>query len=54
MKFIAPTLTDYGSIAAHTFTRCASGDPEPGAPPKDHLDFPLDKFGECSDGHAVS
>jgi hypothetical protein len=47
-----PSITDLGSIAEHTFTRCATGDPVPGAPPKDFQDFPLDKHGECSSGHA--
>lgn len=54
MHFRTPTVTDYGAIAGHTFTRCASGSPTPDAPPKDTENFPLDKFGECSSGHAVS
>ena len=52
MKYEKPTITDYGSIARHTFTRCPSGDPVAGAPPKDWQDFPTDKFGECSSGHS--
>lgn len=52
MRFEPPTITDHGSIAEHTFTRCAGGNPVPGAPPKDTEDFGLDKFGECSSGHS--
>jgi hypothetical protein len=52
MKYEKPTIKDHGSIARHTFTRCPSGAPVAGAPPKDWQDFPLDKFGECSAGHA--
>lgn len=51
MKYEKPTIRDHGSIAQHTFTRCLSGSPVGGAPPKDFQDFPLDKFGECSAGH---
>jgi hypothetical protein len=54
MTYQTPRITDFGSIAANTFTRCASGNPVPGAPPKDFIDFPLDTHGECSSGHAVS
>lgn len=52
MKFEHPTVTDHGSIAQHTFFRCGSGNPTDDAPPKDFRDFPTDKFGECSSGHA--
>ena len=52
MRYEKPTITDYGSIARHTFTRCPSGDPVAGARPKDWQDFPTDKFGECSSGHS--
>ena len=51
MRYEQPAVVDHGSIAAHTFSRCASGDPSPDAPPKDFEDFPLDNFGECSSGH---
>lgn len=54
MEFRPPTVTDFGSIAAHTFTRCSTATGGPDAPPKDHEDFPHDKFGECSSGHAIS
>ena len=47
-----PTVLDHRSIAEHTFTRCATNQAVPGAPPKDSQDYPLDKFGECSSGHA--
>lgn len=50
MRFERPTVTDFGSIANHTFSRCDSGTGD--FPPKDPVDFPHDKFGECSDGHA--
>jgi len=49
--FETPVVRDYGSITSHTFSRCETGTPEPGAPPKDFRDFPLDNFGECSEGH---
>lgn len=52
MNYEAPKVTDHGSIADHTFFRCESGDPTDWAPPKDFRDFPTDKFGECSSGHA--
>ena len=52
MKFEYPMVVDHGSIAEHTFYRCATNDAVPLAPPKDKEDFPLDKFGECSSGHA--
>lgn len=48
MQYEHPTVIDHGTIAEHTFSRCG-GDT---SPPKDWQDFPLDKFGECSDGHA--
>lgn len=52
MKYEKPTIKDRGSIAKHTFTRCDSGTGGAGDPPKDWQDFPHDKFGECSSGHA--
>lgn len=52
MRFERPQVSDFGSIAAHTFYRCESGNPDAEFP-KDHRDFPTDKFGECSEGHAV-
>jgi hypothetical protein len=54
MKYEKPFVTDLGSIADHTFFRCSVGNPtpEPPNPPKDPQDFPLDKHGECSSGHA--
>ena len=52
IKYEKPTVTDRGSIAKHTFTRCPSGTGGAGDPPKDWQDFPPDKFGECSSGHA--
>jgi hypothetical protein len=51
VTFEYPMVVDHGSITEHTFSRCASGNPEPGAPPKDFRDFPQDSFGECSSGH---
>ncbi len=59
MNDTLPKIIDYGSIASHTFTSCDSGSPtDHGAsgmiPPKDHNDYPLDNFGECSSGHAIS
>lgn len=54
MHFRAPTVTDFGSIAGHTFTRCNPLGASADAPPKDEIAFPQDKFGECSSGHAVS
>ncbi len=55
MKYEQPTITDHGSIAQHTFTSCPSGQPthEHPDPGKDFQDFPLDKFGECSN-HGTS
>lgn len=50
IRFEAPKVIDHGPIAAHTFTRCGA----PSGPPKDWQNFPLDKFGECSSGHAAS
>lgn len=50
LRFETPTVTDHGSIADHTYTRCGGAGPMP----KDWRTFPPDKFGECSDGHAVS
>lgn len=53
MRFEQPTIIDHGSIAEHTFFRCESGSPQQfmgqDPPPKDFRDFPLDKFGECSE-----
>lgn len=51
IEFERPTITDHGTIAEHTFTRCAGGN-EDAFMPKDWQDFPTDKFGECSSGHA--
>lgn len=55
MKFQYPTITDHGSIADHTFTRCNpsgaheyNGNPPP---PKTYItSCELDKFAECSCG----
>ena len=44
MKYEKPTITDHGSIAEYTYTRCGGEHA-----PKDFRDFPTDKFGECSD-----
>ena len=52
MRYERPEIIDHGSIAEHTFYRCESGNPDGWAPPKDFRDFPHDKFGECSSGHA--
>lgn len=53
MNYEAPAITDHGSIADHTFYRCESSTSgDNWAPPKDWRDFPTDKFGECSSGHA--
>ncbi len=50
MKYEKPTITDHGSIAKHTFTRCDTAMPVGDVrPPKDRDNFPLDKHGECSD-----
>lgn len=51
MKFERPEIIDHGSIADHTFFRCESGN-DGASLPKDFRDFPPDKFGECSSGHA--
>ena len=51
MTYERPTVTDHGSIADHTFFRCPTGNPD-ASMPKDFRDFPTDKFGECSSGHA--
>lgn len=48
-QWVAPEITDHGSIAEHTFTRCGGS-----GPPKDFRPFGLDKFGECSEGHGLS
>lgn len=50
MRFCRPTVTDFGSIADHTFSRCETGEGD--WPPKDPEVFEHDKFSECSDGHA--
>ena len=47
MRFEYPTITDHGSIADHTFSRCDTGTGD--WPPKDWQTHPHDKFGECSD-----
>lgn len=47
LQFEHPTIRDHGTIAEHTFTRCGGEHA-----PKDYREFPLDKFGECSEGHA--
>jgi hypothetical protein len=53
MRYEPPKVIDHGSIIAHTFSRCAGATGEEGSiPPKDWQDFPLDKHGECSAGHA--
>lgn len=52
MRFEYPAITDHGSIADHTFYRCASGTGVEGVdPPKDTREFLHDNFGECSEGH---
>lgn len=51
MTFEYPTITDHGSIANHTFFRCEGGNPDASVP-KDQRSFPIDRFGECSSGHA--
>ena len=48
MKYQQPTITDHGSIAEHTFSRCPEGTGT--FPPKDTQSCELDKFGECSCG----
>lgn len=48
-RWAEPEITDHGSIAQHTFTRCGGT-----GPPKDHRIFGLDTFGECSEGHGLS
>lgn len=52
LQFERPTIRDHGTIAEHTFFRCDSGTGGADSPPKDFRDFPPDKFGECSSGHA--
>ncbi|HKK26907.1 MAG TPA: hypothetical protein VKB18_02380 [Gemmatimonadota bacterium] len=51
IQYERPSITDHGSIARHTFFRCESGN-DSATKPKDWRDFPTDKFGECSSGHA--
>jgi hypothetical protein len=49
MRYNAPLVVDFGSIAEHTFTRC---DPNDGYhAPKDWQICEYDKFAECSCGH---
>jgi hypothetical protein len=43
-KYEAPTLVEYGSISAHTFTRAGGGGPKVG----DWQVCTTDKFGEYS------
>lgn len=54
MHYERPVIFDLGSIVEHTFTRCSDSTGDGDAPPKDWENFPLDKFGECSSGHALS
>ena len=49
MRYNAPLVVDYGSIAEHTFTRCPGGNSEADMP-KDYQVCEHDKFGECSCG----
>jgi hypothetical protein len=54
LRYEQPKVIDHGSIIEHTFYRCESGSGVEGVdPPKDWRDFPLDKHGECSSGHAT-
>jgi hypothetical protein len=48
MRYEKPTVVDFGSIAEHTFTRCADATGNSDAPPKDLNLCSHDKFGECS------
>jgi hypothetical protein len=48
MRYEIPAVIDYGSIAAHTFTRCEGHTGGSGDPPKDIITCHHDKFGECS------
>jgi hypothetical protein len=50
MRYETPVVTDFGSIAEHTFTRCDTASGGAGAPPKDWMTCEHDKFGECSCG----
>jgi hypothetical protein len=45
----APAVTDYGSIADHTFSRCNPEAPNP-TPVKDFIEVPhhIDNHQECS------
>lgn len=53
LRYHPPKVTDHGSIIEHTFYRCETGTGlKKKSPPKDWRDFPLDKHGECSSGHA--
>lgn len=54
MRYEIPDVTDFGSIADHTFTRCNPGGALPGGPPGGKDPNPIygyDKFQECSSGH---
>ena len=53
MQYVPPTVVEFGSIGGHTYSRCPSGNPS-STKPKDWQDYPHDKFGECSSGHALS
>ena len=48
MRYNAPLVVDYGSIADHTFTTCPGGTGNSDAPGKDWQVCEHDKFGECS------
>jgi len=48
VRYEAPTVVDFGSIADHTFTRCATAVGLPGSPPKDTMLCKHDNIGECS------
>jgi hypothetical protein len=50
MRYEVPAVTDFGSIAEHTFTRCDTAQGGAGAPPKDWMTCEHDNFGECSCG----
>jgi hypothetical protein len=48
VRYEKPKVTDFGSIAEHTFTRCDTAEDRPGAPPKDFVTCAHDNHGECS------
>jgi hypothetical protein len=48
VRYEKPKVTDYGSIAEHTFTRCDTATGGSGAPPKDYIICGHDNHGECS------